>query len=416
MTTGPIRGLIRRLLLFLIFAAVAAAYIWFAVRGFWAQSLADRSDPGSIEKAIALEPRNAAYHDLLCRSMIFISQTPQRAVEECGKAAELNPYSSSIWLDAAQAYFSVGNKQMTDAAIHKALLVDPTTPDTAWSAANFFLIQGETQEALNQFAMVLREEPSLAAPTLNICWQSFHDIRRVQSILPPNPEVYLVFIKLLLSTAELDAAHQVWSALVQLPRPFDYRQALFYVDSLLRANDAAAASEAWKQLCSRSGALQAYTEPGNLITDGSLSREILNAGFDWRYIARPQIAVTLDTADFHTGNRSLRFVYSESGSDAGIFQYIAVQPNTSYRLSAWEKSENLTTANGPSLTLSDAHDNTIYGATEQAIGTTPWHRVETDVRTGPETNLLILSILRRPGDTRIQGKFWVDDIRLEPIE
>jgi hypothetical protein len=28
---------------------------------------------------------------------------------------------------------------------------------------------------------------------------------------------------------------------------------------------------------------------------------------------------------------------------------------------------------------------------------------------------LILSILRRPGDTRIQGKFWVDDSKLESL-
>jgi hypothetical protein len=111
----------------------------------------------------------------------------------------------------------------------------------------------------------------------------------------------------------------------------------------------------------------------------------------------------------------LRLIYSESGSDAGIFQYIAVQPNTRYRLSTWVKSEGLETAHGPSLTLADAGDNTVYGTTEEVIGTTPWHSVETELRTGPETRLLVLAILRRPGDTRIQGTFWVDDIKVEPL-
>jgi tetratricopeptide (TPR) repeat protein len=409
------QGLLQRLLIFAVCLAVMATYTWFVLKAYGAQWFADRSDQASIEKAIALEPQNASYHDLLCRSMIFVSQQPQKAVSECRKASELNPYSSSIWLDFAQAYFSIGNRELTDAAIHKALAVDPTTPDTAWSAANFFLIQDNTAEAIKQFAIVLREEPSLATPTLNICWQSLHDINRIQSIMPPNPEVYLAFIKLLLSTGELDSARQIWSSLMQLRAPFDYRQGMFYVDSLLQARSVAAASDAWKQLSLKSKELQAYSQPDNLVTDGSLSREILNSGFDWRYTPRPEVGVTLDSAEFHSADRSLRLTYNSNGSDAGIFQYIAVQPATRYRLSAWVKSEEIETANGPSLTLSDARDNTVYGATEEAIGTAPWHRIQTDLQTGPETNLLILSILRRPGDTRIQGKFWVDDIKLESL-
>jgi hypothetical protein len=391
-------------------------YSWFVARAYRAQRFADRSNQSSIEKAVALEPQNATYHDLLCRNMIFGSQEPGQAVNECRKASELNPYSSSIWLDLAQAYFSVGNKRLTDDAIHKALTVDPTTPDTAWSAANFFLIQGNTSEAMKQFAIVLREEPSLAPPALNICWQSLHDINGIQSILPPNPAVYLVFIKLLLSTGELDSASQIWSALMKLKAPFDFHQGLFYIDSLLQARDVAPASDAWKQLAARSKELQAYSQPDNLVTDGSLSHEILNSGFDWRYTPRPQIAVTLDRSEFHTGDRSLRLTFSTSGSDAGIFQYIAVKPGTRYRLSAWVKCEDLESANGPSLTLADAQDNTVYSATEEAIGTTPWHRVETELRTGPQTSLLVLAVLRRPGDTRIQGKFWVDDMKLEPLQ
>lgn len=409
------QGLPRRLLLLAICIGGLATYDWFVIRLYRAQRLADRSDRISIEKAAILEPRNATYHDLLCRSMIFVSRESERAINECRKASELNPYSSSIWLDLAQAYFSAGNNRLTEDATHKALLVDPTTPDTAWSAANFFLIQGDSSEALKQFAIVLREEPTLSTPVLNICWQSFHDINRIQSILPPNPEVYLDFIKLLLSTGDLEPARQIWSALIQLKTPFDYHQALFYIDTLLKTRSVDSANDAWKQLSSKSKVLQAYSRPRDLVMNGSFSQEILDSGFDWRYIPRPQIVVTLDGAAFHSGNRSLMLKYKQSGSDAGIFQYIAVEPSTRYRLSAWVKSEDLETANGPSLTLSDAYDNTIYGSTEETIGTTPWHRVETTLQTGPETKLLILALLRRPGETRIQGKLWLDDIKLEPL-
>jgi len=406
---------LKRLLLFALSVAAAAGYTCFAIQAYLAQRLADHSDPSSIARAIALAPQNATYHDLLCRSMIFASQEPERAVDECRKASELNPYSSSIWLDLARAYYSVGKNQLSTAAVRKALAADPTTPDTAWNAANFFLIQGDTSEALKQFAIVLREEPSLAPAALNVCWQSLHDINRIQSILPSNPEVYFAFIKLLMSTGELDAAHQIWSALMQSNDALDYHHGLFYIDHLLQAHLVAQATDAWKQLALRSKALQAYSQPDNLIMDGSFTQEILNSGFDWRYSPKSQISVTLDEAEFHTGDRSLRLTYSGSGSDAGIFQYIAVQPDTRYRLSAWVKSDDLKTANGPMLTLLDGFTNEVYGSTEDTIGTTAWHRVETGLQTGPETHLLLLAVLRRPGETRVQGKFWLDDILLSPV-
>src|SRR5580658_8460194 len=100
---------LRRALLYIACVAVVSCYSSFAVKEYRAERFSEHSDHASIERAIALEPQNAAYHDLLCRSMIFVSQEPERAVNECKKASELNPYSSSIWLDLAQAYYSAGN-------------------------------------------------------------------------------------------------------------------------------------------------------------------------------------------------------------------------------------------------------------------------------------------------------------------
>jgi len=402
---------IRRASLLAACLACASAYIWCATKIYRAEKLGGRSDPALIERAIALEPQNASYHDLLCRSMIFSTQS-DRAVDECRQASELNPWSSTIWLDLAQAQYSTGNNALTNTAIRRALEVDPTTPDTAWSAANFFLIQGDTQDAMKEFAIVLRQEPSLVAPALNICWQSLHDVRAIANILPPNPEVYLAFIKLLLSTGEVEPANQVWSALMQIDRVPDFHQALFYIDSLIKSGAVTQASDAWKQLSSKSPALKAYSQPNNLVMDGSFAQEILNSGFSWRYTQRPQISVALDTLQFHSGGRSLRLIYSGDGSDAGVFQYIAAKPQTKYRLSAWVKSENLETANGPALAILDGYGQQVYGATEETTGTTAWHRVEADVETGPDTRLLLLTILRHPGETRIQGKFWIDDVEL----
>jgi tetratricopeptide (TPR) repeat protein len=406
---------VRPILLFVICSVFVAGYVWSVICAYRAQRLADQHDLISLTDATALEPRNATFHEQLCRVMIYSVNATDRAIEECKKASVLNPYSSAIWLDLAQAYYSAGKKELNQAAIHKALVVDPTTPDTMWSAANYFLLQGDTSAALQLFAVILREEPSLVPSVLGVCWQSLHDVQRIQAMLPPKPDIYLSFVKLLLASREFEAANHIWAALMQMPVAVDYRQALFYIDGLLQVNAVDQAHDAWMQLLTRSKELRAYAEPGNLIMDGTFSHEILDSGFDWRYKVNPQIAVALDSAESHSGNRSLRLTYTDSGSDAGIFQYIAVQPTKQYRLSAWVKSEELETANGPMLSIVDGVDKMIYGTTEETSGTTPWHRIEATVTTGPETRLAAFSVLRNPGETRIQGNFWIDDVRLEPI-
>ncbi len=407
------RGQPKRFVLFLLLAMLVTIYGSFVITTYRAQRLGDRADLSSLMKAASLAPQDATYHDLLCRNMIYASQDPAQAVKECVEASRLNSYSSSIWLDLAQAYYSAGNIAPIDAAVHKALSVDPTTPDTAWSAANFYLIQGNTAEALRLFAIVLREDTSLAPAALSVCWHSFHDVKRIQSILPPKPEAYLAFINILSSTGDLDHASQVWSLLMQLKVPFDFHEGLPYIDALLHTGAVGQAHAAWDQLSSVSTLLHAYSEPNNLITDPSFSQDILNSGFDWRYIPRPQITVSLDKSEFHTGNRSLKILYADNGGDAGIVQYIPVEPKSRYRLSAWVKSNDLETANGPALALQDGSGSTVYGSTDETSGTTAWHQVHADIETGPETQLLILSILRRPEETQIHGTFWVDDLKVE---
>jgi len=406
---------IAQALIFVLCLAGSGGYVRAVINTYLARDFAAHSGQASIERAVALAPRSADYHDLLCRGMMFTFQEPGRAVGECKKASELNPYSSSIWLDLAQAYYLIDNKELNHGAVRMALAVDPTTPDTIWSAANFFLAQGETAEALKEFSIVLKREPSLAPASLNVCWRSLHDVNQIQEILPPNPAVYLDFIHILDSAGEFDQANQVWSSLMQIAHDVDYRNSLFYVDDLLKARRVGQAVEAWKQLSERSMMLQAYAQPGSLIMDGSFAREILNAGFGWRYDPNSQIAVALDTVEFHGGSRSLRLSYSGNGGDGGIRQYIAVKPESEYRLSAWVKSDDLTTANGPMLAIVDAYSHDLVASTQETVGRSAWHRVETEFKSGPAVNLIMLTILRRPEETSIRGTFWVDDIQLHPV-
>jgi tetratricopeptide (TPR) repeat protein len=392
----------------------AATYGWFAAREFRAARLASSLNLFSLDRAIALAPQDAAHQDLLCRYLLFDRQDAAAATPYCKRATELNRYQSAYWLHLALAYYQSGMEQQQQEAIFKAISVDPTTPDVAWEAANFFLVQGEIPEALHQFSVVIRGDPNMVTPSLDLCWRALRDIDAMKTMLPPNPEVYLQFVKLLVAKNEWEAAHQMWSALLQLNREFDYHHALFYVDALLQKQDVARADQAWKQLASRSVVLSRYSRADNLIVNGDFAEEILNGGLDWRYLAQPRIAVSVDTTQFHSGNQSVLISYSNTGGDSGLHEYVPVKPDTQYTVAAWVKSDELRSANGPGISVSDAYDNTRYALTPETIGTTPWHLVESTFQTGPTTKLVIVRIVRDPGNTRILGQFWINAISLLP--
>ena len=391
---------------------VAAAYAWLAVRNYRASIAASTLNPESLRRAVTLAPKDAAHQDLLCRSLLFDKQDPAAARPYCEQATELNPYQSAYWLHLALVYFQLGQQQKQEEAIRQAITIDPTTPDVAWEAGNFFLVQGKVPEALHQFSVVIRGDPNMAGPALDLCWRVLHNVSAMESVLPADPEVYLQFIGMLVRKNEWPAANQVWSALLQLNRPFDFHHALFYVDALLRNRDAATAAEVWKQIAARSPVLGRYISPGNLIVNGDFAEEILNSGLDWHYAPQAGTTLTVDTTQFHSGNQSVLISYSETGGDAGLYQFVPVSPNTQYTLSAWVKSEELKSANGPALSIIDAYNNTRYAITPETVGTTPWHVVEANFQTGPDTQLVVVRVVRDPANTRILGQFWIDNVRL----
>ena len=73
-----------------------------------------------------------------------------------------------------------------------------------------------------------------------------------------------------------------------------------------------------------------------------------------------QVDVSLDTSQFHSGTRALRFVFSGPAfSDSGVFQYVPVQPNARYRLNTVVKSEDIVSASGPRIVVQDYYNNQV---------------------------------------------------------
>jgi hypothetical protein len=96
-------------------------------------------------------------------------------------------------------------------------------------------------------------------------------------------------------------------------------------------------------------------------------------------------------------------------------RYVSVRPNTTYRFSAFVKSEDIVRASGPRLVIQDPYNNQSWGTTDDSLGTTGWRQQVVDFVTGPEARLITVRVMRVPGNPLIKGTFWLDDVQLAAI-
>jgi Carbohydrate binding domain len=298
--------------------------------------------------------------------------------------------------------------------LEHAIQADPTTPDVAWEAANFFLVQGDNQKALQEFHVVLENEPSLDGLAIQFCWRINPDVDMLlREVVPPKSAALIAFLNLLMTRQETAAAAKVWAVLMAASESFELRHVYNYLQYLIDHKDVDQAHLAWQQAAPRFG-LSSYLPTGNnLIVNGDFSLDVLNGGFDWHYQKQQSVTLTLDPSDFHGGHRSLLITFDGPGvNDAGIRQLIVVQPNTTYDFSAYYKNGEMEGAGGPHLTIQDAYTYAVVYDSDQLKEAGFWKSASGEFTTGDDCKLLVLHVRRLPEGSPIRGKLWVDDFRL----
>lgn len=391
-------------------------YLQLCSSAYLASRLAASPGLSSLNRAIKLEPSNAEYHDLLGRTLWLSGEPIEDALSNYRAATRLNPYSARYWLDLAAAYQVQGRSLEQEKSVESAASADPTTPHVAWEAANFFLSEGKTDRAFRHLRVVLANDPASVDAALLLCWRASGEVNRiVDSALPPRADLYLAFLSLLINHRQTDAAEILWNRLIGLRQPVPIASTLPYFRFLIGERQVAAAQAGWLQLAGLDPSLAPYL-PGreNLVVNGGFEKSLLNGGFDWMYVQTLHVSLAIDSSEFYRGARSLAAAFDGQSSveEAGISQYIAVRPDTDYQFTFAYKTEDLETASGPRLAIVDAYTNQACFLGPDAMGTHGWDTQRAEFRTGPNTSLVLLKIVRQPAAPLIRGRFWLDDVRL----
>jgi hypothetical protein len=212
------------------------------------------------------------------------------------------------------------------------------------------------------------------------------------------------------------ATAKVWDKLVAtspISQPFDLGNVYEYLQYLLNHNDVDEARLVWQQAAPRFHLSSYLPTKNNLIVNGDFSLDVLNGGFDWQYQKQQSVNLTLDPSASHGGHRSLLITFDGPGvEDAGIRQFIAVQPSTTYEFSAYYKNGEIEGAGGPHFMIQDVYTQAVLYDSDVLKEAGFWKSATAEFTTGDNCKLLVLHIRRLPEDSPIRGKLWVDDFRL----
>lgn len=395
-------------------AALGIAYFVITASQFAASWYSGRVELKSLKRAAWLDSRNAEYRNHLGRYYDLVARDPTAAVQEYRAAAQLNPHSARYWFDLASSYQVLGDTANQAAALEHAIQADATTPDVAWEAANLYLVQDENEKALREFRVVIANEPSLANVALRFAWRIDPDVdSMLRDIVPVRADAYTGFLELLESRQETSGAAKVWDALMQTHQSFELPHAYDYIRYLVQHKEVDQSVQAWQQTASRFGLTSYLPSSSNLIVNNNFNLKVLNAGFDWQYQKQSSVTLTLDPSDFHAGRRSLLVTFDGPGIvESGIYQLVAVQPNTTYDFSGYYKTSEFEGAGGPHFTIQDMYTQAVYYESEELKDTGFWRSADGEFTTSPDCKLVVLHVRRLPAGSPMRGKLWIGDFHL----
>ena len=418
----------RSWLLFLVVAAVAALLGGEAIRATFVAMQGASDDAETIRKAIAVDPANPElYHRLgmvLCTFSGEACRTEGWA--DLRRATELDPNTARYWSDLAWVCEMAGDTACSTQSVERAVKVSPMTPQIHWLAANTLLREGHRDAAMTEFRRVLELDPTYGPATFHVCLGSLGDPQLIlQKVLPPDkdPALKLAYLTYLSTNEEDDLAPTVWRQLVETATPFPFPLAAPYIERLLQLGSFAETRAAWVDL-QKLGAIPrpAKGDEGNLVFNGDFEFTPLNAGLDWRNQQSSFIALDFSDPSAHTGDRCLRVDFTVNRNEAysPVSQYVPLAPKQPYLLTAYVRSQDITSDSGPRLQVTDPiHPSGPNLMSEPTVGTTPWHQISVKFCAGVDTNMVQLSVVRVRGrtyPTEISGSFWLDTVVLKPLE
>ncbi|HZI17570.1 MAG TPA: carbohydrate binding domain-containing protein [Pyrinomonadaceae bacterium] len=418
-----VRAAWRRALL----AAAAALALFLAWQGLrWAagSTLAEYAqDAETAEAAARLAPGDPQPHLRMARlrRASFLPEEVPKSLAAYERAAALAPNNYLFWMELGRARAAAGDEEGGLAALRRAAELAPYYAQPRWLLGNALLRAGRSEEAFAELRLAGDADPTLRPQVFNLAWQLYGgEVARVMDAVGRTPAARAQLVGMLIGRGLLDEAQKVWSGL----SAEDRRRERAAGEQLANALAGGKLYRRAAQVLAEAGA-PAPGAPGQLL-NGGFESEIVGAGkalFGWQvWPAAPNSGaqVALDVRNARTGSRSLRVSFNASGqADPNVSQVVPVEPGARYRLGFNVRTEELKSAAGLEVVVTEAGSSAAIARSAPApAGTAGWQQETFEFTAGPTTDGIVVRLGRESCPESvcpIYGKIWYDDFSLERV-
>jgi hypothetical protein len=410
-------------------ALLAIFCAWFAVRWYVGDVVAEYApapEQGGVEMAqiaVRWAPDDPLTHWRLAsfEEKTFSAENLAAAVQQYQLAVKASPYDYRYWMELGRALEATGDRDASEKALRRAVELAPNYSHPLWQYGNVLLRQGKTAEAFVQLSKAANADESMRKAVFGLAWQVFGgDINEILKVIT-QPTVRMQLAIELINQNRFDAASSVLRTLSPAERKAQGELTDEVVKAFIENRQFHAGLKLMQELETDSSQLPVPEQLWN----GGFDQPVPNLDsrpFHWLINSRPQTQISIDSRA-HSGTGALRLVFSITNKleKIPISQKIIVDPNTSYTLQFYVRTNKLISASTPIVVITDDTGNEWLGQSPPAqTGTNDWELVTFTFRSKANSDGVGIGIFRSPceGETicPIFGTVWYDDFNLQRVD
>lgn len=371
----------------------------------------------TAQAAFSLAPNDASAAWLLANTRDSGSDSSPEI--NSAQVVKLSPVDFRWWIEHGREREQSDDAAGAEKAFLKAVELAPNYTFPRWQLGNFYLRRNRGDEAFRELSKAAATNLLFGEQVYSIGWEYFEgDTAKLEQLAGKSAEARANLAKFFAVKGRAAECLRVWNTLTDAEKETsavgkrDIAQVLYDKGSFRSAIEFIRQLDIEPEAAAETVQNASFEKPIG---------EAKDAYFGWKISPIAKIDVNTDLTRKHDGSRSLRVAfngYSEPTLN-GIYQIVALEAKTRYRLNFWVRTENLKSASAPNLEIYNLRNsNTVAASPSFPVGTNDWQPMKIEFTAPENTEGVAIRTTRAVcgGNCPIFGAFWYDDFRLEKIK